>query len=477
MTVQTRLTTDKMKGEMLGTSRARRQLHSGARDVQAAVGEGAAVRADPKVALWSLGKFKKASRRVRKTSPGQLARVIQSVKHYGVVAPVLVDAAGEIINGHIVVEAATELGISTVPVVQIKHLDEAQVRSLRIALNRLAETGDWDMPELAVELHELSMTSVQLTDTGFSPLELDIIMLGDAEPTPKQAKADALPKPLDSIVTELGDVWQLGDHRVICGDATAPAVYEELLGSDRVHAVFGDPPYNIPIAGFVSGLGSTKHEDFVQGVGEWSPEEFSEFLRRYLDCCRTVSIPGAAIFACMDWRSVTKLQLAGEAVGLEHVNTCVWNKGSGGMGGLYRSAHEMVLVFCNGSKVATNNVALGKHGRDRCNVWNYAGANRRGTSAAKALKLHATPKPVALVEDAICDVTNRRDMVLDPFLGSGTTLVAAHTTGRVGRFIELDPKFVDVAIRRFEELTGIEAVHVATGEMFGAMARRRDAPL
>lgn len=473
MGVQGRIEQEQFKRKLLLSSRGRREHCAAARDQVATVGEGAAAKNATSLKLRSIEHIKVAKRRARKTTPAQLRRVTQSVRQYGIVAPVLIDAAGTVINGHIVVEAARELGISMIPVVEVTHLDEAAVRGLRIALNRLAETGEWELPELALELSELRALDFDLSDTGFTLPELDIIMLGDGGDTQRQSNQDALPAPAAEVVSQLGDVWQLGEHRIICGDATDGATYAALLGQERVHAVFGDPPFNVPIAGFVSGLGSTKHDDFVQGVGEWSDDEFTDFLQRYLLRCREVIVPGAAIFACMDWRSSHLLSAAAAAAGLTHANTCVWNKGSGGMGGLYRSTHELILVFCNGATVATNNVALGRHGRDRCNVWNYPGANRRGTSAAKALKLHATPKPVAMVEDALCDVSNRGDIVLDPFLGSGTTLIAAHATGRIGRFIELDPKFVDVAIRRFTELVGSEAVLAGTGQTFSEIAQAR----
>lgn len=470
MTVQKRIDTDKAKGALLISSRGRRERLACERDINAAA-EGSAPHTSSKLQLLSPGLLKAADRRTRKTSAAQLKRVVQSVERYGVVIPVLVDANRVVINGHIVVEAAKALGLSTIPVVEVSHLNEAEVRALRITLNRLAETGEWDMPALAIELGELGDLAIDLSSLGFSMPELDIILLGDGDDTARRDKVDALPAPSSEIVSVLDDMWLLGEHRIICGDATMREPYERLLGDERVHAVFSDAPFNIPIEGVVS----SRHKDFVQGSGEWSPAEFLSVLDRYLQRCREVTVPGAAIFACMDWRSADVLMAAGEAAGLAHVNTCVWNKGAGGMGGLYRSAHEFVLVFVNGATVATNNIALGKHGRDRCNVWNYPGANRRGSSAAKALALHATPKPVALVEDAFCDVTHRGDTVLDPFLGSGTSLIAAHMTGRVGRFIELDPKFVDVAVRRFTDLTGITARHAETGESFEDIARARAA--
>lgn len=473
MGVHGRIGSDGLKPKLLMRSRARRAHHQDAMMVERAAGEVSMSPSPIAMKLWSIGKLKPAARRARRTSPAQLEAVIRSVRRYNLVQPVLVDGTGEIIAGHVVVEAAAKLDFKFVPVVEITHLSEAEVRGLRLALNRLGETGEWDLPALSMEVSELGGLGFDLSDTAFSLPELDILQLGDGGE--QLADDDALPKPLDTVVSEVGDIWRLGDHRIICGDATDIDVYKALLGEEQVACVFGDPPFNIPIAGFVSGMGKTKHDDFVQGVGEWTPEEFTTFLQRYLDCCREVSKSDAAIFACMDWRSAHLLTVAGQAAGLRHMNTIIWNKGSGGMGGLYRSAHEEILLFSTGTTIATNNIALGRHGRDRCNVWNYPGANRRGSSAAQALKLHATPKPVPLVEDAICDVTKRGEIVLDPFSGSGTTLIAAHNMGRVGRAIELDPKFVDVTVRRFAEVTGIEPVHSEIGCSFNEMSEIRGA--
>lgn len=472
MASKTDIFSDPIKTKLLITSRGRRAKHGAAAIITRVASSAEPSSATGRFQLWPLESFAAAKRRVRKANAAQLERIVRSVQRYGVAAPVLVNTGGEIINGHLVVEAARTLGLAEVPVVQVDHLSEAEVRGLRIALNRLGETGEWDLPELTAELGELKLEGFDLADTGFSLPQIDIITLGDASTTERE-HADALPDPSEITVSQLGDVWQVGEHRIICGDAGKIETYQALLGDEQVQGVFSDCFYNVPIAGNVSGLGKVKHGDFVQGCGEMSEMDFSEFLRSYLDCCRQVTTPGAAIFACMDWRSVDLLTSAGKAAGLHHLNTCVWSKGSGGMGGNYRSAHEMVVLFCAADTLAINNIKLGRHGRDRCNVWNYPGANQRGSSAAKALKLHATPKPVALVEDAICDVTRVGDIVLDPFSGSGTTLVAAHTTGRVGRTIELDPRFVDVTLRRLSDFTGTEAVHAETGRSFGEMMRLR----
>lgn len=411
-----------------------------------------------------------AERRARKISAQQLERVMASIRRFGIVAPVLIRSSGAIIDGHIVVEAASKLAMASVPCIDISHLDEAECRALRIALNRIAETGEWDLGELRIELTELIKLEVDILSVGFSAPELDIIMI---EPSEIQPERDELPDLPAEPISRLGDVWQLGPHRLICGNALDPVSYRMLLQDRRVQAVFSDAPYNIPIAGFVSGMGKTKHEDFAMGVGEMSEAEFGAFLETYLRRCAEVLDEGGVLYACMDWRSNHHLVSAGERAGLNLYNMAVWNKGSGGMGSLYRSAHELIPVFVNGAKLRVNNVELGRHGRDRTNVWSYPGANRRGSSAGKALASHPTPKPVEMVRDAFLDVTKRGETVLDPFMGSGTSLIAAEECGRTAYGIELDPAYVDVIIRRWEASSGSKAVHVECGLGLEALAEQR----
>ncbi|WP_226948844.1 DNA-methyltransferase [Rhizorhabdus wittichii] len=265
----------------------------------------------------------------------------------------------------------------------------------------------------------------------------------------------------------------LDQHRLLCGDALAAKSYEALLAGRQIDCVFSDPPYNIKIEGVVSGLGKKKHKDFAMGVGEMSDEDFRAFLGGYLQRCKEHASPGAVIFACMDWRQIDLLMFAGRDAGLHRINKTIWNKGSGGMGSLYRSAYEEVVVFCTEASSATNNVLLGKNGRNRTNVWTYPGANRKGSSAGKALGDHPTPKPVELVADALQDVTQRGDLVFDPFIGSGTTLIAAEATGRIACGIDLDPGYVDVAIVRWQQMTGRQAIHADSGKSFEEVIRER----
>jgi DNA modification methylase len=296
-------------------------------------------------------------------------------------------------------------------------------------LNRTSELGDWDLEALGPLLVELGELGFDLEATGFSLPELDIIMSEPFE-EPDGKGQEELAEPPAVPVTQLGDLWLLDEHRVLCGDATDPASYAALLACAKAQVIFTDLPWNIPIEGFVSGLGKVKHKDFAMAAGEMSPEQFADFCDTVHELAAKHLEDGGAFFSCIDWRSVDVIMAAGCKAGLKHIDTAIWNKGSGGMGTPYRSAHELVPVFVKGDNLKVNNVELGKRGRDRTNVWSYPGANRRGSSASKALSHHPTPKPVEMVEDALKDVSKRGALALDPFLGSGTTLLAAERSGR-----------------------------------------------
>ena len=300
--------------------------------------------------------------------------------------------------------------------------------------------------------------------------ELDIILLDDVAP-PAEEQLD---EPAGPPVSMAGDLWVLGErHRILCGNALEAQSYELVLDGKLATAILTDPPYNVKIAGNVSGLGKKKHGEFKMASGEMSDIEFSDFLLTAHKHCADHLVPGGIAFTFMDWRSIEALIAAGRAAGLILVNLAVWNKGSGAMGGFLRSAHELVAIFCKGDKPVINNVALGSHGRDRTNVWSYPGANQPGSSAADALKGHPTPKNVEMCIDAILDVTHKGDVVLDPFLGSGTTVIAAEKAGRRACGIELDPVYTDLCVRRWEQLTGEEAVLAGSDKTFSEIAAER----
>jgi len=417
----------------------------------------------------TIASLKGAKRRVRKENPAQVRRLVNVIKRVGLCAPILIDRDAHVIDGHAVVAAAKALEIGTLVCGVIEHLSEAEIEFLKVALNRVSECGEWDLDELRPVLLDLRDQGFVLEDTGFSIPELDAIVIGEASENVRAPSGDEQFEPAADPVSRVGDLWLMNEHQLFCGDATNPASFAAVLGGSKAQAVFTDPPWNIPIKGFVS----SQHDDFKMGAGEMSNEAFAAFIRTFTGLAADALETDGVMFTCIDWRSFDLIVRAGREAGLTLINTAVWNKGSGGMGGLYRSAHELIPVFCKGKSPRVNNVALGKHGRDRTNVWSYPGANRRGSSAGEALKDHPTPKPVDLVHDAIIDVTSPGEIVLDPFLGSGTTLLAAQQSGRVARCIELDPVYVDVSIRRWEAETGAEAVHSESRLTFAQLREMR----
>lgn len=401
-----------------------------------------------------------APRRVRKKSLLQTERLIASILEYGFVGAILVQGQ-HVVDGHVRHAAMIGLGEELIPTIDVSHLDGAQVEALQISMNRIAETGEWDMPVLQEVLIDLDKAGFDLTVTGFSKQEADIILMDDEGDEP-----EILPDMADiEPITQFGDMWLLGDHRLVCANSLDPVSYKGLLEGGLATAAFTDMPYNVKIEGNVSGLGKVKHGEFQMASGEMSPAEFDAFMATALGHIADHVIPGGVIFSCMDWRHDTDMVIAARSVGLNLLNKCIWDKGSGGMGGFYRSRYEVVAVFSSKTSPVINNIALGRHGKDRSNCWSYPGANVRGSSAAKALKDHPTPKNVEMVADAILDVTHRGDIVLDPFMGSGTTIMAAEKTGRRAFGIELEPRFVDLAVRRWEMATGKRAVRIPASEI------------
>ena len=428
-----------------------------------------------KLELRQISSLKGMKKRARRSEKPQIKRVAKSITTLKQCAPILINQSGEIINGHVVVEALKSLGAEEVWCAVIDHLDEDERALLHVTINRIGETGDWDLDALGPLLIEFEELGFEIETTGFSLPELDIIMSPLIGNEAEVAQED-VPEPPAVPVSIPGDLWIIGKHRLLCGDATDPQSYVIVLDGQLADVIFTDCPWNIPIEGFVSGLGKTKHANFKQGAGEMSPEQFAAFCNTFHALGAAYLKEGGAFFSCIDWRSDDIIVAAGRTAGLRHINTVVWNKGNGGMGSPYRSAHELIVVFCQGKTLAVNNVELGKHGRDRTNVWTYPGANRRGSSANKALAHHPTPKPIELVRDALLDLSKRGSVVLDPFMGSGTTIMAAEQCGRTSYGIELDPAYVDVAIRRWQAATGKAATLAGTDLSFADIAAQRSAP-
>lgn len=390
----------------------------------------------------------------------QINKLKTSLQEYGFILPILIDGSGMIVAGHARFAAARELGYEEVPGIRITHLTNEQLRAYHIADNKLAEGAQWDRERLAIEFEFLAEANFDLQLTGFETPEIDLVM-GLARDKEYDDLADEVELPTEdtTAISRIGDIWALGRHRLICGNSLEIDTYRALLGDVSADMIFTDVPYNVPVNGHVSGLGATKHREFAMASGEMSLDEFTAFLTTVFKNLVSFSRDGSIHFQCIDWRHVDEMSNAARSAELETKNLCVWDKTAAGMGSLYRSQHELVFVYKNGTAPHINNVELGVHGRHRSNVWTYPGANTFSKSRSKKLVSHPTVKPVAMVADAMLDCSRQNDIILDPFAGSGTIFIAAEKTGRRGYGIELDPLYVDSTIRRWEKLTGEKARH------------------
>jgi DNA modification methylase len=424
----------------------------------------------PMVEPCRIADLKVNPRNPRTHNDRQIEQLGASVLKFGFIIPIVVNEKGVVLAGHGRLRAAQRLGLKEVPTIVVEHLTEELQRAFMLADNRLAELAGWDEDLLRVELQELSALTIDFDFevTGFDTVDLDRL---EAPKIAKAAKPEVVPE-LERdrpAISAAGDLWKLGKHLLLCGSALDQASYQRLMGDDRAELVFTDPPYNVDIDGHVCGLGSVRHQNFAMASGEMTKPEFTGFLGSFMGHAVQYSQDGAIHYICMDWRHMGELlAAAGELYELK--NVCVWNKTNGGMGTFYRSKHEMVFVLKVGSGPHINNFGLGEKGRYRTNVWDYAGVNTFKRGRMDELRAHPTVKPLPMVVDALKDCSTRGGVVLDPFVGSGTTLLAAEKTGRVGRGIELDPHYVDAAIGRWQALTGETAVHADTGRTFNELA-------
>lgn len=409
----------------------------------------------------------------RTHSEKQVTQIVNSIKEFSFTNPILIDEYNELLAGHGRLLAAQHLNLPTIPAIRLDYLTDAQKRAYRIADNKLTENGQWDVDLLKIEFEALDKLDIDfnLDITGFDTVEIDRLFTVPKEISPKLNRIPFI-KP-EEIVSKAGDVWQLGKHRIICGNSLEEDTFKRLLDKEKVNLVFTDPPYNVKIQGHVCGKGEAQHKEFAMASGEMTQYEFIAFLSKNFELLRKFSIDGSLHYICMDWRHVLEIATAGKQYD-EFKNICVWNKTNAGMGSLYRSKHELIFVYKNGKKPHINNVELGVHGRYRTNVWDYAGVNSFG-KGHELLTLHPTVKPVELIWDAILDVTKRGDKVLDAFLGSGSTLIACEKAKRVCYGIELEPLYIDTAIRRWEELTGEQAILTSTGETYDQLLRNKQA--
>ncbi len=422
----------------------------------------------------SIAGLRPSDNNARTHSKKQIQQIAASISRFGWTYAILADETGKILAGHGRYEAAKLLGYRKVPVLTWAGLTETEKRAYRVLDNKVAANAGWDRATLAAEIGELAKLlpeiNLDIQITGFDAAEIDGLMsdLVDNEVEPE----DGVPEVETQPVSHRGDCWLLGQHRLLCGDACSTADISRLMAQQRAIMVITDAPYNLKIKTIV-GRGRTKQREFLQASGEMSSQQFVRFLKKSLSLAASHSTDGSIHFVFMDWRHTGELLAAGEAVYSELKNLIVWVKTTPAMGTFYRSQHELIFVFKNGDAPHLNNFELGQHGRNRSNVWNYAGANTFRKGRMDDLSMHPTVKPIALVADAMRDCSRRGDLVLDPFMGSGTTIMAAERVGRRGYGLEIDPLYVDVAVRRWQAFTKRDAVLADTGETFDEVVAKR----
>ena len=416
----------------------------------------------------AIGALKPAPNNARTHSKRQIKLIARSIERFGFMNPVLVDGEHGIIAGHGRWAAAKLLGLKEVPTLRFEHLSDADKRAYILADNRIAEKAGWDREILAIELQAFVDMDFDIELTGFEMPEVELILdeaseIGQPPLSPEDTIPQALP---GKLVVKLGDTWILGAHRLHCGDARDSNAYKALLQGAKAEFIFADPPYNVPIAGNVSGLGRIRHRDFAMASGEMNQSEYIVFLQDVVRLLCAHTQDGSIHDICMDWRHAFEMLVAGRAVYSELKNLCIWNKSNAGMGSFYRSKHELIFIWKSGRGSHVNNFELGQHGRLRSNVWDYAGVNSFKRGRMDELIMHPTVKPVALVADAIRDCSHRGGFIVDPFAGSGTSVIAAERTGRKARVIEIDTAYCDLIIRRWQDYTGKHAIHAKSGISF-----------
>ncbi|MEZ5958401.1 MAG: DNA methyltransferase [Hyphomonadaceae bacterium] len=426
---------------------------------------------DPKIEQVAIGDLKPYSNNPRSRPRAQRCAIAASIKKNGFNAPIVVDEANVIINGHGRYEAALTLELTSVPVIRVTHLSAAEKQAYRIADNKLSEMSSWNADLLPEELRAIADGGIKFEDTGFSATDVDRIFDQAAEARgPDLGPEDELPAHPSVAVTKPGQTWVLGQHRIGCADMRDSTALERLMDGQRARATFTDPPYNVRIGGFAGGKGQTKHPEFAMASGEMSAAQYTEFLSIALKNIAKYCLDGAIAFVCIDWRHLDEMSAAGRSAQLTLMNLIVWVKSNGGMGTFYRSRHELIFAFKVGEAPHTNTFGLGDGGRCRTNVWEYRGANAFGPTRDEDLASHPTVKPARMVADAIKDVSQRGDIILDPFGGSGTTLIACQMTGRIACVLEIEPSYVDLTIRRWQKAMGLFAVDADTGVEFDELA-------
>jgi DNA methylase/ParB-like nuclease domain len=416
----------------------------------------------------------------RKHDKRQVRQIARSIEAFGFNVPLLINAENHVVAGHGRLLASRLLNLTEVPTIRLEHLTEAQARAFTIADNRLNENSAWDHQLLGEQLKILADSDLDfdLEVTGFEIKEVDCFIENLTSATERVAKAaDVIPdlhgRPL---VTRAGDCWNLGRHRVYCGDARSDSAYTTLMQGRRAEMVFAGPPCQDPINACLTRFGAVHHTEFAMVSDPRNASQFAESLRTSLTNLANNSVDGALNFICVDWRHSPELLTAAQSVYTEFKDLCVWVKDKPEQGSLYRNQHQLVFVFKTGKKPHRNGVHRRPCGQYRSNVWNYRGVKSRshGQGAEGLSNLHQTIKPVDMVADAILDCTRRGQLVLDRFLGNGTTLLAAEDTGRTCYGMELDPQHVDTTLRRWRKFTGQNILEESTGRSFDDIEEERN---
>lgn len=424
------------------------------------------------VQLVEVQSIKQYSNNAKQHSEKQINQIAKSIQKFGFLNPILLDQTKTIIAGHGRLLALKQLGYMSVPCVYAKHLTESQVNAYRIADNKLSENASWDSELLAVELKSLESIDINFDfDTlGFDSIEIDNLFHHNND---EASVEEPLPDTPLTPISQTGDIFHCGPHRIGCGDCHDFTFLKKLFKRSKATICITDPPYNVPIAGHVRGRGKEQFDEFARANGEMSSDEFSQFQFLSFLNIKKVCKDGSLLYLFTDWRHLKELLAATEDLFTVMLNLCVWNKNNGGMGSFYRSKHELIGVFKHGKAPHINNIQLGKFGRDRSNVWDYPGVSSFGKDRESALSMHPTVKPVAMLKDILLDASKPNDIVVDGFLGSGSTLIAAEKVRRRCFGVEIEPKYVDVILTRYRNDTGDEPIHVESGLTFTELAKRR----
>ncbi len=416
--------------------------------------------------------IKQYPKNAKQHSDKQINQIAKSILKFGFLNPILLDQTNTIIAGHGRLLALKQLGYTSAPCVYAKRLTESEVNAYRIADNKLTENAQWNNELLSIELKSLDQLEVNYDfDTlGFEVAEIDNLLHATDHEADVENPLPAIPL---NPITQTGDIFHCGPHRVGCGDCRDQAFIKQLFKRSKASICITDPPYNVPISGHVRGKGNNQFDDFAMASGEMSSDEFSQFLLLSFLNLKKACKDGSLFYLFCDWRMLKELFAAADELFTSMLNLCVWNKSNGGLGSFYRSKHELVGVFKHGKSPHINNVQLGKFGRDRTNVWDYPGVSSFGKDRDEALSIHPTVKPVAMLKDILLDASNPNDIVVDGFLGSGSTLIAAEKVRRRCFGMEIDPHYVDVILQRYLNETGIEPIHVKSGLTFTELTSRR----